>query len=446
MKKAEKLLLLLAAAAVSLSFSGCTSFETDIEALMQPPSLTEEQAKLNSALTEVIGDNYFLRYPSDGTSNSAFMFYDLDGDNIEEAIAFYSIDGESTRINILKQKNEKWTSIYEAAGAYGDASSVCFAETGPNERSLIVKWEQEVSIYRFENSRLETVYSAFCDGIEMFDMNGDGYEDMVLINSSYSERPFAKIIYSGENGLKATDNVSITAEYDSIVSTTFGKIYDGKIGFFIDSKVYGSDNIYLTEIITLNENSANRSTIANYIAYEQEEEQEGSTVTLVSKLGPRGNYLRNTAAYCEDVDGDGIVEMPVEFREDIASQDNEKFFYVDYMKYNPETEDSESVWFGFVDSENGYKFELPKVFGVGVSINYNFSTGEYSFINNSNGAEVLRLRAVLATEYQDRYEENYVLIGQSGTKVFYACISAQKGDIYYLESETIAQRFSTNKS
>ncbi len=446
MKKKRKLLLFFAVGALSISLSGCTTFEMDTEALMQPPSLTEEQAKLNDALAEVAGDSYFLRYPSDGTSNSAFVFYDLDGDGSEEAVAFYSVDGESTRINILKQKGENWVSVYEAAGAYGDASSVRFAETGPDERSLIVKWEQEVSVYRFENSRLETVYSAFCDGIEMADMNGDGYDDIVLINSSYSERPFAKVIYRGEEGLEVTDNVSITAEYSSIVSTTFGEIYEGKIGFFIDSKVYGSDNIYLTEIISLNGSSISRSTIASYIAYEQEEEEEESTVTLVSKLGPRGNYLRNTAAYCEDIDGDGVVEMPVEFREDIASQDNDRFYYIDYMKYDPEIEDSESVWFGFVDAENGYKFELPKIWGVAISISYNFSTGEYYFVNDSNGAEVLRLKTVSANEYQDRYEENYVLIGRSGTKAFYACVSAQKGDVYYLEPETMAERFSLNKN
>lgn len=445
MKKTKKLLLALAAGAMALAFSGCTTFESDTEALMQPPSLTEEQAKLNAALTEVIGENYRLRYPSNGGSNSAFMFFDLDGDGGDEALAFYSVDDESTRINILKQKEDKWVSIYEAAGAYGDAASVRFAETGPGDRTLIVKWEQEVSVYRFADSRLETVYSAFCDGIEMADLSGDGYEDIILINSSYSERPLAKVLYRGEEGLVITENVGITAEYDKIVSTAVGKTGDGKMGFFIDSRVYNSNNIYLTEIITLENGAASRSTIANYIAYEPEEE-EGGTVTLVSKLGPRGNYLRNTAAYCEDVNGDGIVEFPVELREDIATQSNEKFYYIEYMKYDPEIEDSKPVWFGFVDAENGYRFELPRNWGEKISISYNFSTGEYCFTNEANGAEVLRLRSALSSEYQDRYEENYELIGESGTKAFYAHVSAQENDEYYLEQETLTERFSLNKS
>ena len=76
----KKILLMFAAALFAVAFSGCSAFETDTEALMQPPSLTEEQAKLNDALTNVIGENFYLKYPLNGGSNSAFMFCDLDGD------------------------------------------------------------------------------------------------------------------------------------------------------------------------------------------------------------------------------------------------------------------------------------------------------------------------------------------------------------------------------
>ena len=85
---------------------------------MQPPSLTEEQAKLNDALKSVIGDSFYLKYPMNEGSNSAFMFCDLDEDGTEEALAFYSVreDENGTRINIMKNTGGSWTSVYEAAG------------------------------------------------------------------------------------------------------------------------------------------------------------------------------------------------------------------------------------------------------------------------------------------------------------------------------------------
>ena len=73
----KKLIILLAAVFIAAAFSGCSTLETDTEALMQPPSLTEEQAKLNDALKSVIGDSFYLKYPMNEGSNSAFMFCDV---------------------------------------------------------------------------------------------------------------------------------------------------------------------------------------------------------------------------------------------------------------------------------------------------------------------------------------------------------------------------------
>ena len=134
----KKLLLLFAAVFFVLGFSGCSAFETDTEALMQPPSLTEEQAKLNDALTGVTGGDFYLKYPLNNGSNSAFMFCDLDGDDSEEALAFYSAgdDSSGTRINILRQSGGDWVSVYEAAGSSGDISDVHFLDTG-KEKLLV---------------------------------------------------------------------------------------------------------------------------------------------------------------------------------------------------------------------------------------------------------------------------------------------------------------------
>ena len=152
--------MLFAILALSLSFSGCTFFETDTEALMRPPVFTEEQEKLNKALTEVIGESYVLKYPQTGEMNSAFIFKDLDNDGTEEAMAFYSLLDDSTRINILKKEGENWVSVYEAAGFYGEIEKVEFAEMDEKGEAIIIKWEQEAGIYRYESERLESISSA----------------------------------------------------------------------------------------------------------------------------------------------------------------------------------------------------------------------------------------------------------------------------------------------
>lgn len=429
----KKLLILLAAAALALCFSGCSAFETDTEALMQPPSLTEEQAKLNDALTSVIGENFYLKYPFNEGSSSAFMFCDLDGDGKEEALAFYSTgeDSTGTRINILQQKNEDWVSVYEAAGSSGDISDVHFLDIG-KEKLLVVKWEKEVGIYEFIESRLEQLYMSPCDGIELADMNDDEVLDIIVFSGSYDGRSVARIIYSSNGAMEISEAVYITAEYGNIYSTVSGELGDGHKGFFIDSKIY--DNIYLTEVLILSEGRTVRHTIASFV--EDEDEESNGTGFVFTK---RGMYARNTMAVCKDIDGDGIVEMPIEIRDDAATVDNEKLYFIKYVKFNGT--DSETVWYGFAGGDEEFIFRLEEEWTEGVTITYDTAYGEYLFAGEESGEELLRIRSAPADEYQDIYRDNEVLAAKNGTKAFYVTVCTKEGDEYFIEPESCKERF-----
>lgn len=432
----KKILLLAAAAFFALAFSGCSAFETDTEALMQPPSLTEEQAKLNDALTSVIGDSFYLKYPQIEGSNSAFMFCDLDGDGSEEALAFYSAgdDSSGTRINILRHSGGDWVSVYEAAGSTGDISDVYFLDTG-KEKLLVVKWDKEVGIYEFVSDRLEQLYMSPCDGIELADMNGDGVLDVVVFGGSYDNRCTARILYSGGSGMEISEAAYINAEYGNIYSTVVGGLGDGRTGFFIDSEIY--DNIYLTEVLVLEGERTLRYTIASFIV--EEEEESSGTGFVISK---RGMYARNTAAVCTDIDGDGVIEMPVEIREDTVttdSYDESRLYFIEYVKYDGT--DALPVWYGFANGEDGYVFRLEKEWSDGVAIRYSADFGEYSFIDTEKGEEVLSIRSAQAGAYRDIYEDNEVLAGKNGTKAFYVTVRAKEGDRYYISPESCKERF-----
>ena len=437
----KKILLLAAAAFFALSFSGCSALETDTEALMQPPSLTEEQAKLNDALTGVTGGDFYLKYPLNEGSNSAFMFCDLDGDGSDEALAFYSTgdNNSGTRINILRKSGGEWVSVYEAAGSSGDISDIYFLDIG-KEKLLVVKWDKEVGIYELVANRLEQLYMSPSDGIELADMNGDGVMDIVVFGGSYDNRYTARIIYSSDDGMQISEGVYINAEYANIYATVSGGLGDGRTGFFIDSKIY--ENIYLTEVLVLEGERTLRYTIASFIV---EEEESSGTGFIISK---RGMYARNTAAACMDVDGDGIIEMPVEIREDTATVDtaadaDKIFYFIEYVKYDGT--DALPVWYGFVNGGDGYIFRLEEEWSDGVEIKHSSDFGEYSFVNIEKGEEGLSIRSVRTGAYRDIYNGSEILAGQSGTKAFYVTVRAQAEDKYYIPPETCKERFAFMK-
>ena len=436
----KKFLMLVSSLILVFVFSGCNVLEMDAEALISPPVFTKEQEKLNAALTEVIGGDYVLKYPETGEINSAFIFKDLDGDGTEEAMAFYSLLDESTRINVLKKENENWVSVYEAAGFYGDIKSVNFAKIGKNEFAVVMEGNQEIAVYRYREEKLETVHSESCEESEIVDINSDGLSEIILIGKNPIGRNTLKIVYSDGKNVFSTDNISIHADSLNIYSKGFGKISPEKGVFIIDSEI--SSGIYLTEMFALEGEEAKRYFIADFVESgeeeENKEENEGVVVVVGESYGKRGIFLRNTRVYCMDTNGDGITEMPVEIREDYAQDVTEEIFFLQYMQYNGDK--SEPVWNGVANTESGYLFAVPESWNEKITVSYGASKEEFVFKDKKTGGEILKIFAVSKNDYQDKYDD-YVFVAEDETKNYYVELFAGEESEFYIEPENFKKSF-----
>lgn len=438
----KKLFLVLAAVLLVLAFSGCSVYETDTESLMHPPLMSEEQEKLNEALSKVAGENYILKYPETGDTNSAFIFKDLDKDGKEEALAFYSSVDESTRINILKKTEDNWVSVYEAAGFSGEIKSIDFAEMDKNGTVILVSWEDRIGVYRFEKNRLETIYYESCNGASIADIDADGYSDIFVFKETDMSRSFFEVIRSGDSGIEVTESITVHAQFDSIVSAKTGNLGNGTNALFIDSAIY--EGVYLTEIITLTEEKPKRYTLADFVIYEDEEEEEetentsGTIIIVGGNLGKRGIFLRNTAVNCMDTNNDGIMEFPVEVREDYAKEKNSKLYYLQYMQVAEET--AYPVWNGVANTENGYIFALPVQWNDRVTPSYNSLNNELVFSETETGEVVFKICMVQKNDYQDKYED-YTLAAEDETRNFYAKSFVEEGTPFYLDPKQYEEFF-----
>ena len=444
----KKLLIVLAVMALCFAFSGCTFFETDTEALMKPPLMTEEQENLNAALTEVIGGSYVLKYPKTGEMNSAFIFRDLDGDGEEEAMAFYSLLDESTRINVLKKEEEKWVSVYEAAGFYGEIESIDFTYVDEDNCVIVIKWSQEAGIYLYNNERLETLFKVPGEGVDIVDMNGDGFDEIVVFDGSLNGRTIVNIVHSTDGVISVTDDISIYAGYDDIYSKTVGALYTVSFGenksenryfYFLDSEVY--EGVYLTEMIALEGNTAKRYLIADFIESEEEEteeEHQGVIVIIGKGYGKRGIYLRNTKAVCADINNDGLIELPVEYREDYAQEASNEIFYLQYMRCDGMV--AYAVETGIFNGESGYFFSVPENWLDRISVSKGASADELIFTDSETGEPVLEICAVMKSDYQDEYE-SYILAAEDKTKNYYVKVFAEPESEFYIDPEHFEKRF-----
>lgn len=154
MKRAWLVLLVF----VMLFSSGCAALGMDVETQLRPPLTAGGQEEIQKALGAYIADSgmqdkYVLKYPKTGQYRSAFIVEDLDGDGNEEALAFYRTGPESnlTHINLLRQAEGQWRSVFDIEGIGTDIDSVTFGDlNGDGCLELFVGW----SMYNSRNYQL----------------------------------------------------------------------------------------------------------------------------------------------------------------------------------------------------------------------------------------------------------------------------------------------------
>lgn len=440
--RAKNVLLALASVALCLILSSCSIIEGDTESLLSPPKLTEEQIALHEAIKRSAGEDFHLVYPKTDESFSAFIFKDLDLDKSEEAMVFYNPQSDltDTRLNVLKKKDNIWEPVYSISGEGKTVESVHFPHIYDGEECIAICWnvsstKKYLSLYRFENEKLKALYGGDYEEMAIEDMDGDGREEILLFNEGKTSAGTVKMLSTVGSGVVSSYETEMSIAPTNFYAVTGGEIKAGKKGVFVDAKV--SEGTWATEVITLNEGSLTR-----VIAPDVENERVYSPWEIPVIIPMETPPTRSTPTVCRDINGDGVMEIPLERERTLSGE-----FYenggIDISFYVKAGEDFPTVWEGFVDESEGFAFTFPESWQNTVAVQKNHITGEYRFYlygdrffePTDDTKEVLRIRINREGEYTDRFEEDYKALKTKGDKTFTALIPKVKADIPILTEE-----------
>ena len=238
---------LTALAAVLMSCTGCSHLQTSVEDLMSPPVLTQEQAEIRSALSRVSGDSEIkYKYPQNGDYRSSFIFYDIDSDQVEEALVFYQSPskGDSTWINILDRQDGQWVSVCETPAPDTTASIdfVSFEQlTDSQTVSLVVGWEdarsgKTVIAYNYDSGRLLPIFERDYTELAITDLDGNGSTDLVLFTQQ-AQSMLVFLACKTENGFETVDSIQLARSIVSFDNILSGRTAAGTAALFLDSTV-----------------------------------------------------------------------------------------------------------------------------------------------------------------------------------------------------------------
>lgn len=447
-----------------LLLSACSSFQPNLTDLMQSPKLTEEQAEIYEALTNAADvSDVQLKYPKSGDYRSAFVMFDLDADGEDEALVFYNMPswGGNVRIMVLDHQQDEWVSVYDAVGEGTDVTEVDFQVlTASGRHCVLIGWEQgtsentSISVYDYTGGQLRVLYESEYSQMLIEDLDQDGTKEILLgIFKASSKTGAIRLINDTEDGLQSASRVVMDSTITGFLGIEIGWLAQNQIAVFVDA--YTSSTQIVTELMVYTDDGKLRSLSSHYSGLDRP-------------------LLREVPVRCEDINGDGILEIPVslvEYSEEEREEDNRKNLLQYLYLSNPEelerlgeadsAENSQAgsvtftfspVWTGFVNLDYGFRFQFPEEWIGQVNVVKESDRNEWVFTLRTEAAEppaLLRIRVYGQDEPRDVFDNLvYEQLEKRGVYEYYAAPvkSSAVPEQMQLSMEEIRERFSIVKS
>lgn len=485
---------------LSLLFSSCSMPFSNVEDLMQAPRLSESQTAVYDALSRSIGtDQFVLKYPKSGKYRSAFVFYDIDQDNIDEAIVFYQLDSDvssGTRINILDMRNGQWKSVYDVSGEEDSEVEYIQFESieSADKKNILIGWSTaspqttQMSIYRYETGITGAQLVNASDSITheeyeqsiIRDIDNDGLTDIILLSRRRSNSSYHIQLISSVNGsIDQMDTLSFSQNINGVFNMIWGRLDNVQQALFLDVAL--SNSFFATEILTIqnkqfvplifvsdaeleNPNLLSSEWIGETKSTEDKNQSSytRNAVEPIEEVTPamlkRDNFLSTLRAeeiLSADLNGDGIIEVPstrpmpgYEFDEEeldeIRDEDLKHLTTLSNYRNGVMT----PIMSGCTNLQAGYFLRFPDRWKNIVTVYSENNLSQWSFIKyqgnfNDLSSELLRIRRISKNDFQDRLETHPILLNpdQSGPIQFYGYLPLSAEEDLAITEEELLDMF-----
>ena len=306
----KRILITAIALILTIFLSGCEMVSFNVSELMAPPKATGENADIQALIEDEAGSGYTLKYPKNGNYRSAITLMDYDGDAKDEAVAFYVPAGDAQTVHMLvmDQVKGEWKTVGNFTSKSSIVERLVFCDLdGDNKREIVVGWStynplvNDLSVYLVNESTSleissENKYTDFLCG----KYTGTEKDELLLLSLYTPDKPASASLIAlndTKNSLYLKGESPLDTEIASFIQLQNGNIFDGQFGAVIDGET--ADGRFSTQLIYFSSYFESLETVIF----------TGNTTTNQS--------YRNYAVLSEDIDNDGIIEIPNTFKMNI---------------------------------------------------------------------------------------------------------------------------------
>ena len=293
----KRLLLLMFVLLAAQLFGGC-AMQT-VEEMYALPKRSEEFNEMQSAIdTAMYGMTYAS--PQSGENQQTVQMADLNGDGTDEILVFAKGATEKPlQVLIFTQDPEGRVRTMETIGSNGLAfEQVEYVEFDDEPGCELVvgirigdQVQRSVSVYTFQNGDAELMlmngYSKFvtCD----LDQNGRSELMVLRPGEEETERGMAVLYHYGNGQIERSAEMALSESPENIRRIMQGRLQHNTPAIFVASAV--DQSAIVTDVLA---------------------SKDGRLINIASSddINTSVETLRNFYVYAEDIDEDGVVEIP----------------------------------------------------------------------------------------------------------------------------------------
>ena len=291
----KRILAAAMCAALLISMSGCVM---TVDQMYIPPRRSESYKNLQSLMDEYM-DGLEYCAPITGENQQSVQMADLTGDGSKEVMVFVKGGGEHPlKILIFRLKGDEYEplTVIEANGTAFDQVEYIQLDGQPGlelvvGRQVSDQVRRNVNVYRFAGGQPEQMLTVNYQKYLTLDMNRDGRGDLFVLRPGRTDTDCGVVeLYTFEGGaVNRSAEVNLSQSVNQLKRIMTGSLHSGERAVFVASTV--DTETIVTDVYALVDGTLTNVSMSN---------ESGTSVKTV----------RNYYVYAEDIDGDGVLELP----------------------------------------------------------------------------------------------------------------------------------------
>ena len=415
----------------ALLLTGCG--QHTVEQMYSLPKRSQEYNHLQSAIdTQMQGREYSA--PRSGEHQQTVQMADLDGDGKEEYLVFAKGSSEKPMQILIFHLNDhgeaELMEVIESTGSAFEQVEYVDMDDKPGcelvvGRLLSEQVPRSVSVYTFHSGYGEQLMATGYSRFITCDLDDNGQSELLLIQHGESDTGRAVVtLFRYKNGdMHRSREMELSNEANSVKRMNSGKLQDETPAIYVTS----TDEFHsvITDIFTLREEQFIK------VSFDLETEQNLET-------------LRNYDVHAEDIDDDGIVELPslISMRSLYPLWETEQQYLIRWYSLDLSGQVTNKLY-SFHNYSGGWFLTLDENWANRIALDHQENTYVF-YIWSEDFQEALPVFSVyvLTGSEQDTQaaEQNRFILHQ-GDDVVYACKLGMASGIYGITEDQLMNSF-----